>query len=324
MLKELTNKLDQRKTRVSQDTWTHLLGLKEKLKAGSNWKTLQYDESSGFSFDEHEVAGDCKISKEKISSDSWEVKSFFKDQFFIGYNENISAASKELLSRYLPVILLGTIKKDRPTIIVHMAQSLDGKVCTENGNSKWIGNQENLIHAHRLRALVDSVLVGGNTLANDLPRLNVRHVPGNNPKRVFLSSSFEDFHRLPEVEDAEVILLRNLEKACELKNGLNITQLCYEGNTEEKQIVHILELLKNKGINSLMIEGGPNTVSSFFKCGVVDWLQVHIAPKLFGSGKSMISLPEICEVSDSYTLDNVQYDVVGDGFMVTGEINTHS
>ena len=323
MLTELKDNFSQEKMRSSQDTWSHLLELKESLKEISSWTTLSYNKNFGFSIDENDQAASCKISKEPIVGNGWKVKSCFKDQFYLGYGQNLEKATQEFFDKYLPVILLGAGQKNRPSIIVHMAQSLDGKVCTQSGNSKWIGNDENLIHAHRLRALVDSVMVGGNTLANDLPRLNVRHVPGKNPKRVFLSNRFTDFDKLPEVEGAEVILLRNCKKQMTLNGDLKITELNYAGETNEEQIQHILGLLKGKEIKTLMIEGGPETVSSFFKCGVVDWLQVHIAPKLFGSGKSMISLPEICQVAESHTLDNVQYNIVGDGLMVTGEVNTN-
>lgn len=324
MLTELKNNLGQEELQVSQGTWSHLLQLKELLKETSDWTTVSYNKSRGFNFGENDKAASCKISKKNIVGKDWNVKSCFKDQFYLGYERSLDSEAKEFFDKYLPVILLGAVQKNRPSIIVHMAQSLDGKVCTQSGNSKWIGNDENLIHAHRLRALVDSVMVGGNTLANDLPRLNVRHVPGNNPKRVFLSNRFTAFDKLPEVEGAEVILLRNCKEQKALNGDLKITQLNYSGQTTEEQIGHILDLLKGKEINTLMIEGGPDTVSSFFKCGVVDWLQVHIAPKLFGSGKSMIALPEICQVAESHTLDNVQYNIMGDGLMVTGELNTNN
>ena len=91
------------------------------------------------------------------------------------------------LQLYLPFIWI-SLQNKLPFICLHVAQSLDGKIATNSGHSKWIGNMENRIHSHRIRALVDGVMIGGNTLRNDKPKLNVRHVEGKDPIKIVINS----------------------------------------------------------------------------------------------------------------------------------------
>ena len=95
------------------------------------------------------------------------------------------------LKQYWPLCIITKTKTNRPYVFVHTAISLDGYMATLSGHSKWIGNKENLEHAHRLRAIFDAILVGGNTVERDQPALTVRHVEGNNPKRLVLSNKNE-------------------------------------------------------------------------------------------------------------------------------------
>jgi len=198
-----------------------------------------------------------------------------------------------------------------------MAQTLDGKISTNSGHSKWIGNTENLNHAHRIRALVDSVLVGGKTIAKDLPTLNVRHVSGKNPIRLLLTSNFSDFDKLPNAPSLKTILIRNQAKP--LNRSTNISKVIYYKNTKpEENIISILKQLKINGIHSILVEGGPTTLNGFLQAKVVNLLQLHIAPLIFGSGKSAFQLPEIETVSQGLHLQNMVYHQMGNAMMITG------
>jgi len=92
------------------------------------------------------------------------------------------------------------ISGDVPFTMVHMAVSLDGKIATVNGHSKWIGNEQNLNHAHRLRAILDGILIGSGTVKTDSPTLNVRRVTGQSPTRFVLSNVSQDFSQLQKLE----------------------------------------------------------------------------------------------------------------------------
>ena len=86
----------------------------------------------------------------------------------------------------------------------------------------------------------------------------------------------------------------------------------------QNTIYHILKQLKSNGIHSILLEGGPITLSSFLKEDAVDMLQLHIAPLIFGSGKSAFGLDEIQKVSQGLKLNNLTYHQMDDAMMVTG------
>lgn len=282
--------------------------------------------SKRFGFSELKNAIDSSVDF-VLSSDAWDSSAFeirneiYGDKMFVHFNPGFDETLIESIKLFCPLAFAVLIGKDVPFIIAHMAQTLDGKICTNSGKSKWIGNDENLQHAHRLRAMVDGVLVGGNTISNDLPRLNVRHVEGANPVRILLSNTFSEFEKLPKVEGMKTYLLRRKNNTVDLKDDVISKVLYYEGNTNEEKLKDILLQLKNEGIESILVEGGPGTISSFYKEDRIDWLQLHIAPIIFGSGKSFISLSEIDDVSEGRKLHNVFYSKVGDSIMMTGELS---
>jgi len=201
-------------------------------------------------------------------------------------------------------------KQEKLFVFSHLAQSIDGKIATQNGSSQWISNQANLIHSHRLRALTQAVLVGKNTVDTDNPQLTVRHVSGDNPLRVVLdrsnkiSSNMKIFHSPGET-------LKIASSSIKNHQSLRDTVLLNEneqGNFSANDICHELY---QKGVRSLMIEGGSQVVSTFTKENLINRLQFHIAPMVLGSGISNIQLDSINNIDQaktfhmkSYLLDN--------------------
>ena len=300
-----------------------MLDLKANLTETEFMPEFGYEDERGFIFSStNSLESTCGIvinKKDKSSTN-------FGRQGLIGdiYMHHRPEENSEILAifkLYLPLILAKFFVVTRPFIIVHMAQTLDGRICTCSGKSKWIGNEENLKHAHRLRALVDGVMVGGNTIANDLPRLNVRHVEGPNPVRLLLSNSFDDFDNLPCVEGMKSYLLRSKGNEMVCNSDVVSKTIFYKGDTVTEKLDDLLRCLRKEEIYSILLEGGPETVTSFYKENRIDWLQLHIAPLIFGSGKSFIQLSEIDDVSEGRKLDNVFYNKMGDGIMMTGELN---
>jgi riboflavin-specific deaminase-like protein len=205
-------------------------------------------------------------------------------------------------------------------MVVHMAQTIDGMIATEQGNSQWIGNDENLMHSHRLRALVDGVIVGGTTAKIDLPRLNVRHVTGSNPARIILSDSFTETNRLPITEGMRTILLRSkafVEANCATDD---VDLIVYDEIDGRIAISSMLAELRSKGVRSVLLEGGPQTFRTFFEGGAVEFVHAHIAPMIMGSGIPMLTLPKISELADSVDVHNPFYVEMGDAIMVVGQL----
>ena len=120
-----------------------------------------------------------------------------------------------LFRTYLPYAFssMHARRLGRAFAVSHLAQSLDGRIATLAGDSKRIGGPNNLVHAHRMRALSDGVIIGSRTLRRDQPRLTVRYVEGRQPARIVLASSPEGLGALTSVEGGDVYLLGSDENA---------------------------------------------------------------------------------------------------------------
>jgi diaminohydroxyphosphoribosylaminopyrimidine deaminase/5-amino-6-(5-phosphoribosylamino)uracil reductase len=231
------------------------------------------------------------------------------------YAEVVPKKLKKIFALYLDYILVNRAS-ELPFACAHLAQTIDGKIATNTGKSKWIGNEENLIHAHRVRALVDAIMVGGNTFRIDKPRLDVRLVKGENPVKVILANSVLELQTLSE----------GRTYLCSTNN------LTYDQLPEETEIIQLqstngvfhsetlLKKLKDRGIHSILIEGGCQTLRKFIEEKTLSRIEFHIAPMLFGSGKNGIELDAIDELSEAFLLKNPQYYQFGNAIMTVSNL----
>lgn len=220
--------------------------------------------------------------------------------------------------KYLPYCFLSLKAKrlKRAITITHFAQTLDAKIATNTGDSKWIGNSENLIHAHRMRALCDGVLVGSRTVEADNPKLNVRHVNGKNPVRIILGNPNSDFKSLITSSNKKILVFgkEKLNVSTPLES-IVLPSKCPKYGIKP---LAILEKLYQLGIHSVYVEGGAKTTSNFVNSKAVDILQLHIAPMIFGSGKASITLPNIETVQEAISFQEYNFLPFGDSMMFTG------
>jgi diaminohydroxyphosphoribosylaminopyrimidine deaminase/5-amino-6-(5-phosphoribosylamino)uracil reductase len=238
----------------------------------------------------------------------------------LDYVYELDEETIDFLATYMPYCFLPLQAKQRKraVAITHFAQSLDGKIATNDGDSKWIGNEDNLIHAHRMRALCSSILIGSHTLNYDHPSLTVRLVAGSNPRRVVLCSTESDFSSLQSSSDNPVLVIGSGDDPC-LENT-EYVQLTTDKNGK-MACSDILALLFEKGLYTVYVEGGSATTSSFLAQKSIDVLQLHIAPLIFGSGLDSFTLPEIASVDEAVQFDRFYFKPIGDTFMFVGEMH---
>jgi diaminohydroxyphosphoribosylaminopyrimidine deaminase / 5-amino-6-(5-phosphoribosylamino)uracil reductase len=197
----------------------------------------------------------------------------------------------------------------RPTVTVSYAQTLDGRLATANGSSRWISSPDSLRFAHRLRAEHDAVAVGADTACNDDPRLTVRLVPGDDPLRVVVDSSL----RTPlsaavlsggAAKDTVLAVTdRAPEKRCEEAKSLGATVLRLPTDGAGRvDLGALLSELSSLGVRSVMVEGGAALITSFLCDRLVDRLAVCIAPKILGRGIEAVGDLGICDLTKSLTL----------------------
>lgn len=208
----------------------------------------------------------------------------------------VPQTSAELLDLYLPMALA---HRQRPFTLAHLGQSLDGRIATVCGASRHINGPENLTHLHRLRALCDAILVGAGTVECDDPQLTTRRVSGPQPVRVVIDPQ----RRLSD----ERYLFQDQTTRTLLVCAEGLADQPVPGHAEVMGIPHdgqyhlplqeILRRLRERGWFGLFVEGGGLTVSNFLKAGLLDRLQIAVAPLIIGSGRSSITLPAIEDLS---------------------------
>lgn len=204
-------------------------------------------------------------------------------------------ATRELFDLFMPLC----VGAGAPSLVVaHLAQSLDGRVATASGSSKFISGREDLTHTHRLRAMFDAVLVGARTIEHDDPRLTTRLAPGPNPTRVIVDPSgrLPNTHHVFTEPDAPTMLVRGPGRF-EAPAHVDVVELELEGGWIPAPV--LIEALAQRGLRRVFIEGGGITVSGFLKAGVLDRLHITVAPVLMGSGRPSLELPEIATLDEA-------------------------
>lgn len=186
----------------------------------------------------------------------------------------------------------------KPFVIAQLGQSLDGRIATLSGESRWINRDCALDHLHRLRANVDAVVVGAGTIAADDPWLTVRRVPGPHPARVVIDPNGRGALSLRWLAEdgARCIVLRTCVGAVPLRAETVIVPSSPGGWIAPSEIVAALFA---RGLRKILVEGGASTVSSFIDAGVVDRLHVLVAPVILGSGITGLSLAPIRGLADA-------------------------
>lgn len=182
-------------------------------------------------------------------------------------------------------------RADSAYVIGQLGQSLDGRIATLSGHSHYINGPEAILHLHRLRALVDAVIVGATTAIADDPRLTVRLVKGQNPARVVI----DPMGRLPPTAQffANDGARRFVVQANDVVRPPGVTAITVERRDGWFDPHAIVAALAKHGLRRLLIEGGGRTVSAFLAARALDRLHVCVAPLVIGSGPTGIALPPI-------------------------------
>jgi riboflavin-specific deaminase-like protein len=182
---------------------------------------------------------------------------------------------------------------DDLVVIGQLGQSLDGRVATPTGHSHYINGPSGLDHLHRLRALVDAVVVGIGTAIADDPQLTVRRVAGPQPVRVVIDPSgrLPQSARLLGNDGVRRIVVTASGVRSDLPRDVEIVELPTSG--DQIAPAAILAALKECGLRRILIEGGADTVSRFLAAGCLDRLHVVVAPIVLGSGRVGLTLPPI-------------------------------
>lgn len=180
---------------------------------------------------------------------------------------------------------------DRPFVIAQLGQTLDGRIATQTGESKYINGPGALDYLHKLRAAVDAVVVGVGTVIADNPSLTVRRVTGASPARVIIDPNA----RLPDSakclrDDGRRIFVVSVEKT---PRPASVETILVPRETDGLCPRAIVTALAERGMRRILVEGGAQTISRFIQAGALDRLHILTAPMIIGSGKPGLVLPPI-------------------------------
>jgi diaminohydroxyphosphoribosylaminopyrimidine deaminase / 5-amino-6-(5-phosphoribosylamino)uracil reductase len=210
--------------------------------------------------------------------------------------------------------LFGPLRKgavDDLVIVGQIGQSLDGRIATESGHSKYINGPAGLDHLHRLRALTDAVVVGVGTALADNPQLTVRRVAGPQPVRVVIDPKGRLGGDAKVFSDNGVprLLITAQGTRCAPPPGVETIGLpATDGHIAPAAI---LAVLADRGMRRILIEGGAHTVSRFLAAGCLDRLHVTVAPIILGAGIPGLILPPL-ERADQAQRMPVRVHKIGD------------
>ncbi|MGH2700080.1 MAG: GTP cyclohydrolase II [Actinomycetota bacterium] len=227
--------------------------------------------------------------------------------------------------------LLGPVRPrhDRPYVVIKYAQSLDGRIATSTGDSRWISSEAERMVSHSMRAHCDAVMAGVGTVIEDDPQFTVRLVPGSSPIRVVLDSTL----RIPDgakvvSEEGTTIVITTDRSEVERRRALRTSGVevaVVPGGKGSVDLSAALGYLRRRGIESLLVEGGARVITALLAArDLADRLVVAIAPRVLGSGIEAVGELGIFDVSSGLLLSDPTVHLVGGDIVLGADLTPGS
>ena len=241
------------------------------------------------------AAKDITNSEETLDSSISINKKIGKKKYTLIYDRNSNTIAecnfiicdygKMLFSLFFPIIFNS---KESPYLIAHLAQTLDGFIATNSGESKYISSNDNLTHIHMIRAISDIIIVGYKTVELDNPMLTTRLVTGKSPMRIIIDPSLKLTNRLNIFKDGNKNIVFTQKVSNKKLNNTIIYKLPKKNFTKL-----IYQKIIDLNFNYILVEGGATTISNFLEQELLDIMQFIIAPIIIGSGIDSVKLKSI-------------------------------
>ncbi|MCF8044908.1 MAG: bifunctional diaminohydroxyphosphoribosylaminopyrimidine deaminase/5-amino-6-(5-phosphoribosylamino)uracil reductase RibD [Desulfarculaceae bacterium] len=220
-----------------------------------------------------------------------------------------------------------------PFVTVKCAATLDGRIATATGDSKWITNKQSRRYVHRLRHEADAILVGGGTVQADNPSLTARieGMQTKDPIRVILDSRLsidENARLLNQISDAPTLIVTagdryvSMEKKERLEKKTGVSIVDSGDGSARIDIALLMKILGDKGVNSLFVEGGAGVIGSFFHHNIVNKALFFKAPKILGGDDGV----PVCRgrggaaMDEALDLEHVKVSRFGDDVLIRGYV----
>lgn len=229
------------------------------------------------------------------------------DQFLIDFFAPHPLPQSPLQSIFEP---LRSARTDTMVVVGQIGQTLDGRIATVSGQSKYVNGSAGLIHLHQLRALVDAVIIGIGTALADDPQLTVRLVNGKSPARAVIDPKGRLPHKSLIWQEDGIQKIWIVADGVVVKPPPQVELLSLPAIEGRIDPAHVLQGLYARGLQRILVEGGAETISRFIMAKCLDRLHLIVAPIVMGSGRPSFNLPPIEHMDQAVRLD-VQTHLIG-------------
>lgn len=221
------------------------------------------------------------------------------------------------------------IEHKKPFVVLKAAMTLDGKIATATGQSKWITNETSRAYGYKLRDIYDGIMVGINTVIEDNPMLTARVDGGKNPIRIVVDSSLRIDINANVVQDKSAkTIIATTDKADKDKilklQAQDVDVIVVDKDENDKvDIEKLLDILGQQNICSILVEGGATLSGSFVARKLVDKVYFFIAPKIVGGkeAKTPVAGTGILNLQEALALKDIQIEKLEEDILIIGRVD---
>jgi diaminohydroxyphosphoribosylaminopyrimidine deaminase / 5-amino-6-(5-phosphoribosylamino)uracil reductase len=229
----------------------------------------------------------------------------------------------ELEAQRLNAPYLTLVTAGRPYVHAKWAMTLDGKICTRTGDSKWISNEASRRRVHELRGRMDAIVVGIGTVLADDPLLTARPPGPRIPTRIILDSRGRlplDSQLLRTIREAPVMLVASEDNASTIAlQAAGCEVLIVRKENSRPSLTRMLEVLGNRRMTNILVEGGAEVLGSFFDARLVDEVWAFVAPIIAGgAGKSPVAGRGAVNIASSLVVTDWHMETVENDVLLHG------
>lgn len=214
------------------------------------------------------------------------------------------------------------ITKKIPYVIIKVAQSIDGKIATHTGDSKWITSEKSRQYVQKLRQKADAILVGVKTIIKDNPRLTCRLKPKKLLTKIVLDPELKTPPQAKIFREAKRVILVTKKGSSPLKKEI------YRGRSEILEVncnkkgrldlCSALKKIAGYGVVTIMVEGGGETISSFVEENLVDEMFIFIAPKVIGgiTAPTAVEGDGVAKIKEAKHIKSLETEKIGNDLLL--------
>lgn len=222
--------------------------------------------------------------------------------------------------RRMNEIFLKYITTKRPFVVMKTAMTLDGKIAAYTGDSRWVSCEESRQIVQKMRNSLTGIMVGIGTVLTDNPQLTCRIPNGRDPVRIIADSSLRIPTEAKVLKDENCIIAAADSCDREKRQQLGERVLIVKEQDGHLDLDDLMQQLGQRGIDSILLEGGGTLNEAALRAGIVDRVVTFIAPKMIGGSqaKTPVEGQGIEKMSQAIRLENIEITKIGEDLMIQG------